>query len=98
MSYYGYCPECGSQLKLIESNDGDFLRCTEYPYCSYVKKWNFEYDELQKDEVSFKTIEKSNNNEEKYYGRCPICRSHLIKINSYAIVCSKVNCNYVELK
>ena len=41
MSYYGYCPECGSQLKLIESNDGDFLRCTEYPYCSYVKKWNF---------------------------------------------------------
>ena len=53
MSYYGYCPECGSQLKLIESNDGDFLRCTEYPYCSYVKKWNFEYDELQKDEVSF---------------------------------------------
>ena len=31
------CPYCGSQLVLRHSDHGDFLGCTNYPDCSYLK-------------------------------------------------------------
>ena len=45
MSEYGTCPECGGDLVKRKGKYGEFLGCSNYPECKYIKK--------EKKEVTF---------------------------------------------
>ena len=72
------CPECGNPLVIRKGKYGEFVACSNYPDCKYIKK-----EELQEVEVcdcpncSGKIIEKKSRKGKVFYGcnNYPKCKT-----------------------
>ena len=63
------CPECGSPLVVRKGRYGDFVACSNYPECKYVKKEVVEVKEIMDcPECDGKIIEKSTRKGKVFYG------------------------------
>ena len=72
------CPECGKELVIRKGKYGEFVACSNYPECKYIKK-----DEVQEIEVcdcpncDGKIVEKKSRKGKIFYGcnHYPKCKT-----------------------
>ena len=108
------CPECGSPLVKRNGRYGEFIACSNYPECKYIKK-----EEVQVKEVGEcpncggKIVEKKSHKGKIFYGcaNYPKCKTAYwyIPINRMCPECNNMlldkgkkiicsNCDYEEDK
>ena len=63
------CPECGSALVVRKGRYGEFVACSNYPECKYIKKEEVEVKEIMNcPECSGKIVEKQTRKGKVFYG------------------------------
>lgn len=85
---FGECPQCGSDLHILNSKKGKFLGCTSYPECDYSQPLH-----KQTTVSTLKIMEDSH---------CPLCASQLaVKKGRYGMFIGCTNfpeCHYIAGK
>ena len=72
------CPECGSPLVVRKGKFGEFVACSNYPTCKYIKKEEYEVVELcDCPNCSGKIVEKTTRKGKTFYGcnNYPKCKT-----------------------
>ena len=63
------CPECGNSLVIRKGRYGDFVACSNYPTCKYIKKEEQEIIEVADcPNCGGKIVEKNTRRGKKFYG------------------------------
>ena len=63
------CPECGSPLVIRKGKFGEFVACSNYPTCKYIKKEEKQIKEIANcPECGGKIIEKTSKKGKVFYG------------------------------
>ena len=63
------CPECGNSLVIRKGRYGEFVACSNYPECKYIKKEVVEVTEIMDcPECSGKIVEKPTRKGKVFYG------------------------------
>lgn len=63
------CPECGSSLVIRKGRYGEFIACSNYPECKYIKKDVVEVKEIMDcPECGGKIVEKTTRKGKIFYG------------------------------
>lgn len=63
------CPECGNPLVVRKGRYGEFVACSNYPACKYIKKEEQEIKEIADcPNCSGKIVEKTTRKGKKFYG------------------------------
>ena len=62
------CPECGSALVVRKGRFGEFVACSNYPTCKYIKKEEKEIKEICDCTCGGKIIEKTTRKGKIFYG------------------------------
>ena len=63
------CPECGNTLVIRKGRDGEFIACSNYPECKYIKKEQKEIKEIMEcPNCNGKIIEKTTRKGKLFYG------------------------------
>ncbi len=108
------CPECGSPLVIRNGRYGEFIACSNYPECKYIKKEEVEVKEVCPcPNCGGKIIEKKSHRGKVFYGcnNYPKCKTAYwyIPINKMCPECNNMlldkgkkiicsNCDYEEDK
>ena len=72
------CPECGSPLVVRKGKYGEFVACSNYPTCKYIKKEEVQIEEIcDCPNCSGKIIEKKSRKGKVFYGcnNYPKCKT-----------------------
>lgn len=72
------CPECGSPLVIRKGKYGEFVACSNYPECKYIKKEEKEIKEIVKcPKCSGMIVEKTSKKGKIFYGcnNYPKCKT-----------------------
>ncbi len=72
------CPECGSPLVIRTGRYGEFVACSNYPECKYIKKEEVQVTEICKcPKCSGNIIEKKSRKGKVFYGcdKYPKCKT-----------------------
>ena len=72
------CPECGSPLVIRKGKYGEFVACSNYPECKYIKKEEKEIKEIVKcPKCSGTIVEKTSKKGKIFYGcnNYPKCKT-----------------------
>ena len=63
------CPECGNPLVIRKGRYGEFIACSNYPECKYIKKEQKEIKEIMEcPNCNVKIIEKTTRKGKLFYG------------------------------
>jgi DNA topoisomerase I len=104
------CPKCGKQLRAIKGKFGEFIACSGYPECKYIKqnKANFACPQCGGD-----VVQKAWRGG-KFWGcgnyptckfaifdaiqetPCPKCKWPFLTVKSGAVLCANKDCGYKE--
>ena len=72
------CPECGSPLVIRKGKYGEFVACSNYPTCKYIKKEEVKVEEIcDCPNCSGKIVEKKSRKGKVFYGcnNYPKCKT-----------------------
>jgi DNA topoisomerase-1 len=72
------CPECGSPLVIRTGRYGEFVACSNYPDCKFIKKEEVQVTEVcECPKCSGKIVEKKSRKGKVFYGcdKYPKCKT-----------------------
>ncbi len=105
------CPECGHELVVRRGRFGEFVACSNFPECKYIKKE--EQEIISCPNCDGKIVEKRTKKGKIFYGcnnfpkcktaywdkpinkKCPNCNGELV-LKGKKITCSNSDCKYEE--